>query len=557
MNARFAAACVAGLLLSACEGVDAPIAPDADAAPVASDVVDPLTPARCVPGLSVTCACTDGQTGAQACSAYGTFDPCVCSRSAVDAAEADASAVDASGVSEGADGGRTDGGIDAAFPTIPRCVPGLSMECACVDGRMGAQSCRPDGTFDPCLCATSGASAPDGAAPDGSTAAESPIVEVAVGWGRSCVVRANGLVYCWGAWGGPGGGYLDSHLTPERAMGFRDVRAFGDATCAIRRDGTAICWDCDGCIEGASSAYPDPLPRVVPGVSSVTSIAVMDQGACYLRDGAAPMCCGDVPRPGAADAGTWGSYRPTPLEGLHDVAQLVGGDGTVCARLSSGQVWCWGYGEYNLGDGSTRHAECPVGSYRSTTDCALDPVRVVGIDDAVEITGGGGNSSYSALDTHFCVLHRTGAVSCWGTNITRYGDRGGALGDGTTMNRAAPVRVLGITDAVHIASRDHVSCALRRDGTVSCWGDNSVGQLGDGRWDHGDACGSSTHGDCSLTPTRVVGLDHVVQIVVSGGHACALQDSGRVFCWGNNRYGELGNESTSNSNVPVEVRWNP
>src|SRR5262245_20559043 len=74
------------------------------------------------------------------------------------------------------------------------------------------------------------------------------------------------------------------------------------------------------------------------------------------------------------------------------------------------------------------------------------------------------------------------------------------------------------------------ACALRLDETVWCWGDNRFGQLGNG----GTAASS--------TPVAVSGLTNVTDVGLSGGdHSCAVRGDGTVWCWGDNRFGQLGN----------------
>ncbi|MFO0610054.1 MAG: hypothetical protein U0324_43245 [Polyangiales bacterium] len=234
--------------------------------------------------------------------------------------------------------------------------------------------------------------------------------------------------------------------------------------------------------------------------------------------------------------------------------QLAGSRETLCARYPSGIVTCWGYGDSRLGDGLTaREATCPslhtVPPPRETprVDCTATPVRVAGVSDAVSLVGGA--SDCCAFQSHFCVLRASGRVSCWGHNGA------GQIGDGTITNRPAPVEVAGVRDAVQVAAAGQATCALLRDGQVMCWGANSNGQLGDGRADHGMRTEDYPVFDFSPTPVRVAGLTRIIQISVSEGHACALQEGGRVFCWGSNYDGQLGDNSTVDANVPTEVRW--
>ena len=85
-------------------------------------------------------------------------------------------------------------------------------------------------------------------------------------------------------------------------------------------------------------------------------------------------------------------------------------------------------------------------------------------------------------------MRQGGTISCWGDND--YGE----LGDGTDDDSSMPVGVAGISDAVAIAAGDDHSCALRQGGTISCWGYNGYGQLGDGTYDD------------SLVPVGVTGF---------------------------------------------------
>jgi len=128
-------------------------------------------------------------------------------------------------------------------------------------------------------------------------------------------------------------------------------------------------------------------------------------------------------------------------------------------------------------------------------------------------------------------------VACWGDNSQ------GQLGDGVANDRLTPLpqAVLGITNAVQLAASSYFSCALLADKTVSCWGDNSYGQLGDGT--------------NTKRPNQAVisGLSNVVQIAAGGFHTCAVLGDGTGRCWGENDTGQLGNASTADSASPVTV----
>jgi Regulator of chromosome condensation (RCC1) repeat/IPT/TIG domain len=145
--------------------------------------------------------------------------------------------------------------------------------------------------------------------------------------------------------------------------------------------------------------------------------------------------------------------------------------------------------------------------------------------------------------------HEPYGAKAWGENHE------GQLGDGTfegpekcgptknTPCSATPVAVSNLSGVVAVAGGEGHSLALLEDGTVWAWGADEKGQLGDGRT-----------GERSDVPVKVTGLSERVTAIAAGNQfSLALLESGKVVSWGANEAGELGDASTTSSDVPVEV----
>jgi alpha-tubulin suppressor-like RCC1 family protein len=144
---------------------------------------------------------------------------------------------------------------------------------------------------------------------------------------------------------------------------------------------------------------------------------------------------------------------------------------------------------------------------------------------------------------HAVALTSTGGVLAWGNN------QFGQLGNGTNTDSSTPVPVnlpVGTTVKA-VRAGCFFSLALTTSGQVLAWGNNEFGQLGNGN--SGD---SSTPVPVSLPPGTTVKA-----ISAGGDHALALTSTGRVLAWGHNQFGELGNNTTTDSNTPVRVARPP
>ncbi|MDR0791389.1 MAG: hypothetical protein LBE47_02495 [Methanomassiliicoccaceae archaeon] len=159
-----------------------------------------------------------------------------------------------------------------------------------------------------------------------------------------------------------------------------------------------------------------------------------------------------------------------------------------------------------------------------------------GDDDNYDILGAGGYEPMVAAGSfHSLALKYDGTVWAWGDNSSAQ------LGDGTHTDRSTPVRVSGLTNVIAITAGASHSLALKSDGTVWAWGSNGNGRLGDG---------TTTE---RRTPVQVSGLTDVTAIAAGNIHSLALKSDGTVWAWGSNTLGRLGDGTTTERRTPVQV----
>ncbi|MET7649633.1 hypothetical protein [Streptomyces sp. NPDC005486] len=278
-------------------------------------------------------------------------------------------------------------------------------------------------------------------------------------------------------------------------------------------------------------------PVTVAGLTAANATSLAAGGG----HGLAVLSNGTVKAWGANDYGQLGdgttsglatpNRTPGTVRELSGVTAVAAGCTYSLALLSNGTVKAWGNNfSGQLGNGTT-------GAPSTTPVTVIDPGNPSApLSGVIAIAAG---------CDHSLALLSNGTVKAWGLNDS------GQLGNGTVGGKSGtPVTVIDpsnpsapLTGVRDIDAGFNHSLALLFTGTVKAWGDNSVGQLGNG-----------STGGASGTPSTVINLTGVLGISAGGSHNLARLFDGTLRAWGRNNAGQLGNGNTTDSGTPITVR---
>ena len=351
-------------------------------------------------------------------------------------------------------------------------------------------------------------------------------VAVANGGHHGLALKADGTVWAWGdnAFGQLGNGTTNSSLSPIQVPDLGGIVAIaaGDShSLALGSNSVIFAWGNNSWGQlGDGTTTRRLLPTLVRDVVVRT-----------VSPGGVVVSVNGVTSFGGVAAIAAGAYHSLALKG-----DLPGGGG-----LGGYQVLSWGDNRYGqLGDG--------------TMTGKLVPTSVVS-DNGIASHG---ISNIAAGAHHSLALKKNGGVVAYGYN--RYGQ----LGDGTTITRLVPTRVASIGGAtgvaslggaVHVAAGAHHSLAVvtgnNRNFTVAAWGYNRYGQLGDGTTIQKAFPVRIAVSSVSGVPS-FGGIPTPVAVAGGGYHSLAVHE-GVISAWGYNGYGQLGDGSTINRSVPIRV----
>jgi len=231
---------------------------------------------------------------------------------------------------------------------------------------------------------------------------------------------------------------------------------------------------------------------------------------------------------GNIEADVWSGHTPPP--GTPVIWKQIASGNNTCGIASNNLFYCWGYNsDGQIGDNSTTQRLVPT---------AVDTSVSSGLNGKTV-------KSFGVSTFQACAIASDDLLYCWGRNNL------GQLGDSTTTQRNVPTAVStavalnGKTVLSIMPGYNHI-CAIASDNLAYCWGFNSSGQIGDN---------STTQ---RLVPTAVstaVALNgKTVKSMTSGtDHTCVIASDNLAYCWGNNDFGQLGDNTSVSKSVPVAV----
>lgn len=412
-------------------------------------------------------------------------------------------------------------------------------------------------------------------------------IDIASGADHACVVRQDGTVWCWGSnkFGQLGFGEVGPGVSiPTQVPGIMNAVAIGlgDAhSCVLTSERTVWCWGANAFGQsGAAQIDPKAIvarPQQIAGVANVVQLRVGSNHNCVLMQNADTLCWGDNFNGQLGNPIVNAQVRAEPIQvaGIMRFANLAAGGAHTCGLLQDGDVLCWGWNRYGqIGNG--------IGGGASDV---LVPSPVITLQDVNSVAVGGshvcagtqgrttvcwGDNSIGQLGTglfgdvaslsapqqvtlavdslattvganHACALLISTELACWGSN--EYGQIGNGFA-GSIANTAVPNFVTGLIGVTDFASGGNTNCAIV-SGAVYCWGDNQYAQAGQP---------TVGIGDLRATPEQVPLLTDMRTVVVGSTHACALSNSGLVYCWGRNNQGQLGGFDGEQSASPMLVQ---
>jgi len=334
-------------------------------------------------------------------------------------------------------------------------------------------------------------------------------------------------------------------LTITRGIVFLNVSSGSNHTCGVGgvpgsiAYNVAYCWGDNSSGQlGNGTTINSATPVPVSGGLSFSTVSAGGNQTCGLTTDGVTYCWGDNSSGQLGNGTTTSSSVPSRVAGGHGFTRVSVGDKHVCAESGDGGTvpHCWGDNSSGqLGNGTMTNSPVPVPVTINIAGGRYPP----GYSSIAGVSAGSSHTCATASGNEGFITYSTSI--CWGDNGS------GQLGNGTTINSAVPV-ALSVTPGVAFSAGTFFTCTYSSGPNAAmfqyCWGNNGVGQLGNG---------TTTN---STTPVLIAGGISFTSISSGGMHACGVGGVAGAYCWGGNSSGQLGNGTMTNSAMPVAVAGN-
>jgi len=307
--------------------------------------------------------------------------------------------------------------------------------------------------------------------------------------------------------------------------------------CVIASDNKLYCWGRNHRGQLGNNSMVDssrPVAVNMTGVLAGKTTKQISTGAyhtCVVASDDNAYCWGENMKGQLGNNSTANSSVPVKVDTSGVLAgktikQISTGHYHTCAVASDDKMYCWGENNNGeLGNGSTVDSRVPV---------------------AVNMTGvlAGKTIKQMSVGTYnTCVISSDDKVYCWGSNA--YGQVGNnSLTDSNVPVAVNTTGVLAGKTIKQISVGHHRACAIASDDKMYCWGNNMGGALGNGST-------ADSHIPVSVNMSGILVGKVIRRISIGAFHTCVYAIDNKIYCWGSNNYGQLGNNSTANSGVPV------
>jgi hypothetical protein len=377
-----------------------------------------------------------------------------------------------------------------------------------------------------------------------------------------------------------GGGGSPGVIRLPYLTGVKAIAASADSTCALLGDGNVDCWG------ERFGVGPAGIPTPIPGLTGVSAISMGGESVCALVNDGTVRCMGAVDSSVPGDAGMpIGGFLGIvvrTIEGISGAVAVYTSGAYACARISNGSVDCWGDPSRAIGRSTGGLPVVEVPELRGASDlyltsislCGKMPKRQADVPDSGPIDADDSGSTITCLHENALPGMSSPSFSYPGDSTLYTYIASGSAGSGdlvcslrgmsiecSTADCSYPCSnpewtfnpTISLGTVSNIAVGRAFACALLPDRTIECWGDNTLGTLGDGTV---SGLWTNSTSRSSNVPTSVVGVKGAIFVVAADEHACALIADGTVKCWGLDLQGQLGTEDGVDAYVtstPAEV----